>query len=478
MEEDLYASHYLALLRRNWLFVLVLTVAGAIVGAILIVFVLPRQYRAATSVLFETQSQTGITIPTNVPGLQSLATKFGIGPQTSTAANMAMAFGTSQTVRLAVVERLGLVHKWDTAGIYDAEEKLKKLTSVNLTDKGTMVIFVTVSGSPRGLFPRPEDDLDERTLARDIANEYVRVIGEKLSTVLLTQSQRKAKFLEGRVAEAKRELDAARRALREKQAQLQVVTPLSSSPPELSTFAAYEKERVIAEAEAHSAREELKRLKSQLDDEELMIVSNVVSQRSAVADRLSGEIAEATAQLAELREKGYSDEAPECRTLLARIDALQRGYADEIEQGLRTQSQTMAANPVRSALLQQVATVEGQRVAAEVRARTLASEAAKVLGRLQELPGAMEQIGALTQELEVKSAIYGVVSNAYEMAKADAAQDAPQFTVLDEAVIPPRKIGPSGLKTCAALAIIGFVLGMLTAPAWEQRRRSLSPRET
>jgi uncharacterized protein involved in exopolysaccharide biosynthesis len=472
LEEDLYASHYLGLLRRNWAFVLVMTVLGGLIGVALILFVLPRQWRAATSVIFDTQSQSSIALPTNIPGIQSLATKFGLGQQGSTAATMAMAFGQSQTVRLEVIKRQDLVRQWKADGLYDAEERLKKATAINLTDQGTMVVFVNATGSPRGVLPRHDDDLEQRTLARDIANEYVDVIREKLGTLILTQSQRKASFLEERVAEAKDDLAATRRALKEKQVALQVVTPPTSAPPpEVGTLAALEKERVTAEAEAHSAEEQLAQLKSQLAKEELMVLSNVMSQRSGLADRLSGDVAEATAELAELRDKGYSDEAPECRTLLARIDALQRAYADEVEEGLRTQSQTMSANPVRANLLQQVATLEGARVAASAEEGALATAVAKVSARLQQLPGAMEQIGALVQELEVKTAIYGVVTNAYEMAKADAAQDSPQFTVLDEAIVPPRKMAPSGAKTCVALAFVGFVLGALAAPSWERRRR-------
>jgi uncharacterized protein involved in exopolysaccharide biosynthesis len=480
LEEDLYASHYLSLLRSNWRFVLAMTVIGGLIAAVLILFVLPRQYRAATSVLFDTTNSTGLTLPTNVPGLQSIASKLGVGQPTSTASTMAMAFGTSLTVRLEVINRLGLVQKWQSAGIYDAEDTLRKLTSVDITDKGTMVIYVSASGSPRGILPTQNDDLEQRTLARDIANEYVKVIHEKLTTLVLTQSQRKAKFLEGRVLEARRDLDGARRALKEKQAELGVVVPFSAStlPPEISTLATYERELAMAQADEQSAKEELDQLKSQLSREEQMVLSNVVSQRSGIADRLSGDVAEAAADLAELHDKGYSDEAPECRTLLARIDSLQRAYSDEIDKGLREQSQTMAANPVRSALLQQVATLEGDRVAAGAKASAMNSEAGKMRARLAAMPGAQEQVSALMQEVSVKTAVYEVVTNAFEMAKIDAAQDAPQFTVLDEAIIPPRKLAPSGTKTCGGLAFAGFVIGALFAPAWGRRRRRRQAKAT
>ena len=476
LEEDLYASHYIGVVRRNWPIVAGGAALGALVGVALILFVLPRQYRAVTSVLFETEATAALPLPTGVPGVQSVAAKLGLGQQGSTASNMAVAFAESMKVRLEVIERLDLVEAWGAAGVFDAEERLKKTVSVLLTDKGTMVIMVSASGSPRGVLPRNTDDLAQRTLARDIANEYVRIIDRHLSTLLLTRSQRKAEFLKGRVAEARQELDAARAALKTRQVELRVVTPPSSAPPpEVETLAAFERQRVTAEAEAHAARGELGRLKEQLDAEEQMVLSNVVSQRSAMADRLKENIAEATAELAALHEKGYSDETPECRQLLARVEAIERAYADEVDEGLRTQAQTMSSNPVRETLLETVAKLEGNRAAAEAQAAALAGEVARVTGRLEQLPGAMEQIGALAQEVEVRTTLYGVVTNAYEMAKVEAAEEAPQFTVLDEAVIPPRKIAPSGLQTCVALAVVGLVAGLLAAPGWERRRRKNPP---
>jgi len=471
VEEDLYASHYVGLVRRNWGFVVGATALGGLLGVLLILFVLPRQYRAVSSVLFETSEQSNLTLPTSVPGLQSVATKLGLGQQASTAANMAMAFAASQTVRLEIIDRLGLVEKWEAPGVFDAEERLQQTVSAILTDKGTMVIMVEASGSPRGLLPGSTDDLAERTLARDIANAYVEVIHEKLNGLILTRSQRKAQFLEGRVTEARRDLDAARAALKEKQVALQVLTPPTGSPPpEVGALAAYESQRALAQADAHAAAEELARLRTRLDAEELMVVSTVMSQRSGSADRMRGDIAAAAAELAALHEKGYSDETPECKQLLARIESIERAYEDEVQAGLREQSETLTANPVRLDLLQAVAKLEGDRAGAEARAGALGAEAERVQARLRKMPGALEELGALSQDVEVKTAVYGVVTNAHEMAKVDAAEDAPRFTVLDEAVTPPRKIAPSGLRTCIALGFVGFVIGLLLAPSWERRR--------
>ena len=475
LEEDLYTSHYAALLRRNWLLVLATTVLGGLIGVVLVLFILPRQWRAGSSVLFGTSSQSTLVLPTNVPGLQSIASKLGLGQGTSGTQNMALAIGNSQSVRLEIIQRLGLVQKWKADGIYDADEKLRQLTSINLTDQGTMVVFVSASGSPRGIFPKADDDLAERTLARDIANLYVSIIQDKLNSLNLTESQRKANFLAERVEEVRKELDTARRALKVKEAQLGFIYTLPAPPPEIASLAGYEKDLAVAQADQQAAQDELAKLKGELTKQDLMILSNVVSTRSGIADHMSEGVAEAAADLAQLHSKGYSDETPECRDLLARIDTMQRTYADEVAKGLQVQSQSESVNPVRQALLQQIASLEGDRVAASARVSALSTATGIVRGRVAALPGAMEQVGALMQELQVKASVYEAITGAYEMARVEAAEEAPQFTVLDPAITPPRKMAPSGAKTCGALAAAGFVLGLILAPAWDRRRRRARP---
>lgn len=472
MDEDLYVSHYIRLLWRNWLLVLATTILGGVVGVILVLFVLPRQYRASASVMFDASSATSnLTLPANIPGLSQIASKLNLGGSGSGASVMALAVGESQTIRFEVVDELDLVKQLAAVGKYDAEQRLKDMTSIHLTDNGTMAVQVSISGTPRGPLPSPDDDLERRTLARDIANEYVSLIRRKLDSLTLTRGQRKANFLKDRVEQARREQDEARQALAQAQGEVEYVAPVPSMPPELGTLATYEKERAVAAAEESAAADELAQLKSQLDEEELMIVSQVVSQRSSVADRLKEQVAEAQAELAALHDRGYSDEHPDCRDLLVRIKTLQTTYSQEIDEGLRTQSETVATNPVRSALLTRVSQLEGELAAASASRAAMDVETGKLRARIEALPGAMERVAALQTELEVKTTIYGVVTNAYEMARVEAEENAPLFTVLDEAIVPPKKIAPSGARICLATAIGGFLLGLMIAPARDRARR-------
>jgi uncharacterized protein involved in exopolysaccharide biosynthesis len=474
LEEDLYVSHYVQLLRRNWIVVSAATLLGAIVGCILVLYVLPRQYRAVASVLFDPSSTTSsFPMPANMPAsLSPVLRQFGLGTAGSGASMMALAVGQSQTIRFEVVDRLDLVKQLEALGKFDAEQKLNDMTSMQLADTGTMAIHVSILGTPRGILPQRDDDLERRTLARDIANEYVSLIAAKLDSLTLTRSQRKADFLEERVAQAKQELDEAGEALAQVQGEVEYVAPIPSMPPEINALATYEKERAILAADEAAAADELAELKSQLSQEELMVLSQVVSQRSTVADRLKEDVAEARAELAALHDRGYSDEHPECRDLLVRIKALEETYSQEIEEGLRTQSETMATNQVRSALLTRISALEGELAAASAGRSAMDTQVAMLRSRIAALPGAMERVAALQTELEVKATIYGVVNNAYEMARAEAEENAPKLTVLDEAIIPPKKIAPSGSRICVTAAIAGFLLGLMIAPSRDRARRA------
>jgi uncharacterized protein involved in exopolysaccharide biosynthesis len=163
LEEDLYVSHYAQLLRRNWLLVLAATVLGGLVGAILVLFVLPRQYRAQASVLFDSSTAvSNLNLPANIPGLSGIMQKLNLGAGGSGTSMMALAVGQSQTIRLEIVERLDLVKQFEALGKYDAEQRLKDMTSIHLTETGTMAVQVSISGTPRGLMPTPDDDLGPR----------------------------------------------------------------------------------------------------------------------------------------------------------------------------------------------------------------------------------------------------------------------------------------------------------------------------
>jgi uncharacterized protein involved in exopolysaccharide biosynthesis len=245
-----------------------------------------------------------------------------------------------------------------------------------------------------------------------------------------------------------------------------------SVPPEITTLATYEKERAIAEAEAAAAADELAELKKQLDKEELMVVSQVINQRSGVADRLREGVAQAQTELAALHDKGYSDQHPECRELLARIDMLEKNYNAEIDEGLRIQSETQAINPVRMELLTRAAQLEGALAAATATRESMDAELGTLKSRIAALPGAMERVAGLQTELEVKAAVYEVVTNAYEMASVEAEEMAPKFTVLDEAIVPPKKIGPSGTRVCVATVIAGMLLGVMIAPSRDRARQA------
>lgn len=472
LEEDLYVSHYAQLLRRNWLVVSAVTVLGGVVGCILVLFVLPRQYRAVASVLFYSSSgSNNLTLPAGMSNMAPFLRQFGLGTAGSGAPMLALAVGESQTMRFELVDRLDLIRRLEARNKYEAERRLHEMASIRLTDTGTMAIQVSISGTPRGIVPGRNSDLERRTLARDIANEYVSLMREKLDSLELTRSQRKAEFLKGRVAQARQELDEARQALAQVQGEVEYVAPVPSMPPEVNTLATYEKERAIAAADEAEAANELAQLRSQLDDEELMVLSQVVSQRSSVADRLKEDMAEARAELAALHDRGYSDEHPDCRDLLVRIKTLEETYSQEIEQGLRAQSETMATNPVRSALLTRISALEGELAAASAGRAAMDAQISLLRSRIQALPGAMERVAALQTELEVKAAIYGVVTNAYEVARAEAEENAPVFRVLDEAIIPPRKFAPSGTRICLAAVIGGFFLGLMIAPRRDRARR-------
>lgn len=72
------------------------------------------------------------------------------------------------------------------------------------------------------------------------------------------------------------------------------------------------------------------------------------------------------------------------------------------------------------------------------------------------------ELEQLTREQKIKETVFALMTQRYEMAKADEARDTSTFSILDYPVKATHKIRPRGSK----LAPLGAVIGTIAAAAW------------
>ncbi len=93
-------------------------------------------------------------------------------------------------------------------------------------------------------------------------------------------------------------------------------------------------------------------------------------------------------------------------------------------------------------------------------------------------PGALKvpqlrfELEQLLRDQKIKETVYALITERYEMAKADAARDTPTFQILDSPTLPTLRVRPMRKKLAVMGFGAGFVLGMgwILGPVWWRRR--------
>ncbi|MGC2110057.1 MAG: GNVR domain-containing protein, partial [Candidatus Korobacteraceae bacterium] len=76
----------------------------------------------------------------------------------------------------------------------------------------------------------------------------------------------------------------------------------------------------------------------------------------------------------------------------------------------------------------------------------------------------------LARQAKIDEAVYEALTKQYELAKVEEAKEIPTIKVLDEPVVPDRKIWPPRL----AIILIGTILGLFVGLFWITARETWS----
>ncbi len=174
--------------------VLALIGTATVVTAI-VAFLLPPWFRAEASLLPPSEEETGFGLANllrgiGVPGVQ-LST-------TATPADVFMAVLESRSLNEEIARRFDLKRRYKKKLMEDTLKELKLHTRFKLTEAGTIQISV-------------EDH--DRQRAADMANAYIDVLDRFNREVRMTKGRRTRIFLEGRLADTKKELEKSEQAL-------------------------------------------------------------------------------------------------------------------------------------------------------------------------------------------------------------------------------------------------------------------------
>ena len=198
--EEYSALDLLIVIARRKRFLIRFT-AGVVILVGIIVFLLPNQYIANSTVIPPAQnSLTSSGLLASLAGGGALASLAGGSLGIKSPGEMYISLITSRTVEDSVIRRFGLVERYKEKTMLETRKRLEQHVTVEL---GTKNNIITISAK----------DKDPR-VAADIANGYVDEYNKLADRLALTEAAQRRIFYTERLKEAKDNLSNAEMAMK------------------------------------------------------------------------------------------------------------------------------------------------------------------------------------------------------------------------------------------------------------------------
>lgn len=195
----------------------ILRVTGAIVVlAVLLAFLLPRQYTATVTLLPPQQgSSSSSLLATQFGGLSGMAALAGSGLSLKNPNDMYVAMFKSQTVEDAMIKHYDLLKEYHKHYLSDARKKFEHYTHVDGSTKDGLIHISVEDGDPNR--------------AATLANGYVDQFRSLSQTLAITEAAQRRLFYEQELQKVKDKLVDAEEALKETEQKTGLVQPDSQT---------------------------------------------------------------------------------------------------------------------------------------------------------------------------------------------------------------------------------------------------------
>ncbi len=448
----------LARLRARVRWILGTTIATAVVAAAVVVFLVPRKYTATASV-FAVESPTGAT------GLLQ-AFPFLV-PQTGTSAEKFQSILNSRSVREVLVRHYGLMRLFKVRDEDRAVSALAKRTRLRQGEGGLVSVSVSCEGTPliRGLLGSSSPSADDAAcrLAADLANCYVDQLTDYLNRSLLSTAKAKRLFLEMRVEELRRELDAAQGRLTAFLSSCKVGNLDEYAQALITQAVTLEGDNARARAEGEAAgasREAAVRELSRVKERRL---ASSRLERDPLLDSLREQ--ETSLELALERERlSKTEEHPDVQRLKQELTQVRDRLSHAPSEVFAQREE--AVDPLYDALKQEIAMSDVQQKERAAKVRQLDQDLAALEGKIAKLPRAAGEYAGLAREVEAKGQAYGALSQELERARAQEKQESLTVERLDRAVRPLRHSSPRLLITLVYALFFAAVANLFFWSYW------------
>jgi len=443
--------------KQAWLIALLSIAVAGVVGVAGYAMI-PRQWTADTTIIFEGSSP--------VPGWSRLMTDFGISAPPSSRGNFETIL-RSRKLRGRVVDSLGLVEEFGAKSRLEAIRLLGAGTSIDQPADGVIAIRASWQGESR-LGGRKGDPAPR--MAADVANEIVATLEAIVGEFDFASASQQRKFLEEQLRRTERELLDAEDALVAYATSEGLINPSSQATSGLAAAQQLRSREIDLRVELQAARDREAAALERLSSQERMVISEISEQRDPQLDQLDQRILDVQRQIAQQMEiEGKSERHPDVAGLKVELEQAQGQLAELLDGELETRSQRLSVSPEYQDLVREALDDRLQRTGLEAKLRVVSAERETAVAQLRELPAKTARYEELSREVGAKRDALGRLTAQYESVRIAEAGITATFNVLDPAVPPDKPTGTSLRKTVTLAFFLALLLSTLFA-FWRQGR--------
>ena len=403
--------------------------------ALVISFLLPKQYESTT--LVQTRTATKMDISGAASAIAALGLGgLGGGSVASPTMNY-IELMKSRTVLDPIIDSID----FDTEKKPTAKEFAKSTLDIKNT-KGTNLIEVTARGKS------PEE---AQMISQAVVDNFLLMqtdMNQQTQSLLM-------KFLDERINGTKKEAEETENELAQFSREHKVYSPTDQAKAVIEQMASYDKEIGKAEVEAASAEASLGAANEKLGEQKSGSKEYNISDNGTV-QRLRDHIVSKRVELAGL-EQNYTELHPSVQKAQKELEQLQSSLNAEVISSVDSGVTTL--NPTHSELSKERALASVNLAVAEASEQALKAQRSKREEELGTFPDDVAEYMRLTREVKIKNEVYANLVKQYEQNRLQAAMESMDIQIIDPANLPDedRPAAPRKMLITA----IGFVLGML-----------------
>lgn len=405
-------------------------------AALVISFLLPKQYESTT--LVQTRTATKMDISGAASAMAALGLGgLGGGSVASPTTNY-IELMKSRTVLDPIIESLNFEEERPTS-----KDFAKKYLEIKNT-KGTNLIEVTARGKS------PEE---AQQISQNVVDNFLLMqtnMNQQTQSLLM-------KFLDERIHSTKDEMEKSEDTLAQFSREHKVYSPTDQAKAVVEQMAAYDKEIGKAEVEAASAQASLSAANEKLGEQKSGSKAYNISDNGTV-QRIRDQIVSKRVELAGL-EQNYTELHPSVQKAQKELEQLRASLNAEVISSVDSGATTL--NPTHSELSKERALASVNLAVAEASEQALKAQRSKREEELGTFPDDVAEYMRLSRDAKIKNEVYANLVKQYEQNRLQAAMESMDIQVIDPANLPDidKPVAPRK----KLITIVGFLAGWILA---------------